>query len=387
MPSELIPASHLSNLIDLAIKKLYQYVDQRVEDVRPFRAIVTGTSSGMVTVRRLHSSTGETALRARCVGFNLSTNDEVLCVPMADGIPIVVAKLQRSAPTDPFTLPVALKVSGTTGPGLYAGSGSPEGSVTAEIGSLYQRSNGSTGTAVYRKESGSGNTGWVAIGSGETPFGTVLRSMAPYNDEVGVAVNIAHSLTHGYQDEGNTKDIALDVNSPGSWAVYNTAASTNDDAGWDLGGTNPFVVHTNWYPMSLEWRYQSGATLTNGRWWIGCFSATPETSDDPAVSGFGFRYATATDGTAYWRCWSNDGSGGGTVTATTVAVASNTAYTFRVDVVSTSEIRYYIAGTLVATHTTNLPGATTDLIPRCTVRTLNAAIKSVRWAWFHVRHS
>lgn len=379
----------MSNLLDAAIKKLYQYVDTRVEETRSFRAIVTGTSSGMVQIRRIHSPSEETALRARCVGFDLAVSDEVLCAPMADGIPVVVAKLQRAAPSGSFTLPVSLQVGGSSGATIRSGSGSPEGAVTGSVGDLYLRTNGAAGTILYEKATGSGNTGWSANAgtSGDWQFGTVMRSMAPYNDEVGVAVNIAHSLTHGYQDEGNTKDIALDVNSPGSWAVYNTAASTNDDAGWDLGGTNPFVVHTNWYPMSLEWRYQSGATLTNGRWWIGCFSATPETSDDPAVSGFGFRYATATDGTAYWRCWSNDGSGGGTVTATTVAVASNTAYTFRVDVVSTSEIRYYIAGTLVATHTTNLPGATTDLIPRCTVRTLNAAIKSVRWAWFHVRHS
>lgn len=105
MPSELIPASHLSSLIDLAIKKLYQYVDQRVEDVRPFRAIVTGQSSGMVQIRRLHSSTAETALRARVAGFDLTTNDEVLCVPMADGIPIVVGKVQRSTPTSHAVTP------------------------------------------------------------------------------------------------------------------------------------------------------------------------------------------------------------------------------------------------------------------------------------------
>lgn len=46
------------------------------------------------------------------------------------------------------------------------GTGSPEGVVTAPIGSLYSRSDGSTDTAVYRKETGSGNTGWVAISAG-----------------------------------------------------------------------------------------------------------------------------------------------------------------------------------------------------------------------------
>lgn len=45
---------------------------------------------------------------------------------------------------------------------FYSGSGSPEGSVTARIGSIYQRSDGGASTTLYVKESGTGNTGWVA---------------------------------------------------------------------------------------------------------------------------------------------------------------------------------------------------------------------------------
>ena len=42
------------------------------------------------------------------------------------------------------------------------GSGSPEGSVTASVGALYTRTNGGANTTLYVKESGTGNTGWVA---------------------------------------------------------------------------------------------------------------------------------------------------------------------------------------------------------------------------------
>lgn len=42
-----------------------------------------------------------------------------------------------------------------------AGSGSPEGVVTAPIGATYSRTDGGAGTAFYVKESGTGNTGWV----------------------------------------------------------------------------------------------------------------------------------------------------------------------------------------------------------------------------------
>lgn len=42
------------------------------------------------------------------------------------------------------------------------GSGSPEGVITAVVGSTYSRTDGGAGTSFYVKETGSGNTGWVA---------------------------------------------------------------------------------------------------------------------------------------------------------------------------------------------------------------------------------
>lgn len=47
---------------------------------------------------------------------------------------------------------------------ILAGSASPEGVQTAGVGSIYQRGGGGAGTSLYVKESGSGNTGWVALG-------------------------------------------------------------------------------------------------------------------------------------------------------------------------------------------------------------------------------
>lgn len=42
------------------------------------------------------------------------------------------------------------------------GAGSPEGSLTAVVGSMYTRTDGGSSTTLYIKESGTGNTGWVA---------------------------------------------------------------------------------------------------------------------------------------------------------------------------------------------------------------------------------
>jgi len=49
------------------------------------------------------------------------------------------------------------------GANIRAGAGSPEGVVTAVVGSIYLRTtDGGAGTTFYVKESGTGNTGWVA---------------------------------------------------------------------------------------------------------------------------------------------------------------------------------------------------------------------------------
>ncbi len=45
---------------------------------------------------------------------------------------------------------------------IFTGTGTPEGSVTARIGSLFLRDDGGASTTLYIKETGTGNTGWVA---------------------------------------------------------------------------------------------------------------------------------------------------------------------------------------------------------------------------------
>jgi hypothetical protein len=60
-------------------------------------------------------------------------------------------------------------LGGTSFPGLYlfgrywlVGAGDPEGAAAAPVGSFFSRTDGGAGTSWYVKESGAGNTGWVA---------------------------------------------------------------------------------------------------------------------------------------------------------------------------------------------------------------------------------
>jgi len=45
---------------------------------------------------------------------------------------------------------------------VLQGTGSPETVVTAPVGTLFLRTDGGAGTTLYVKESGAGNTGWIA---------------------------------------------------------------------------------------------------------------------------------------------------------------------------------------------------------------------------------
>lgn len=50
------------------------------------------------------------------------------------------------------------------GEGVFwaAGTGSPEGVLVGNVGSLYSRLDGASNTTLYVKESGTGTTGWAA---------------------------------------------------------------------------------------------------------------------------------------------------------------------------------------------------------------------------------
>nr|WP_247739092.1 right-handed parallel beta-helix repeat-containing protein [Bacillus sp. 165] len=64
-----------------------------------------------------------------------------------------------------LVLPSSLKycIGGTYGQvGLYTGNGSPEGILTLPVGSIYLNNTGGTSTTIYVKQTGTGNTGWIA---------------------------------------------------------------------------------------------------------------------------------------------------------------------------------------------------------------------------------
>ena len=56
----------------------------------------------------------------------------------------------------------SIEATGILGVKFFTGAGTPIGNVTAPIGSFYLNSTGGANTTLWVKESGVGNTGWVA---------------------------------------------------------------------------------------------------------------------------------------------------------------------------------------------------------------------------------
>ncbi len=81
----------------------------------------------------------------------------------------------------------ALKVNNTAST-INSGSGAPEGTLSAAVGSLYMRTDGGADTSLYVKESGSGNTGWVA-GSGGNE--TLAQTLAIGNTTSGSDISFS----------------------------------------------------------------------------------------------------------------------------------------------------------------------------------------------------
>lgn len=136
--------------------------------------------------------------------------------------------------------------AGTLGANLYEGDGSPEGVVTARIGSMYLRRDGGQATAVYYKEAGTGNTGWIGIGG------------APLFWGVGDAGTVATALfmAPGYIAAAGATEIKIAVTRPGT--IRNLRVQVAG-AGTDAGAVT-FTVRKNGVDTALTCALDNTAT-------------------------------------------------------------------------------------------------------------------------------
>lgn len=78
---------------------------------------------------------------------------------------------------------------------ILSGTGSPEGLVTAPVGSIFLRTDGAAGYESYYKGSGSGNTGWSARGNGDYYYPVSYSATPIFQAVAGVGTTFAMTLT------------------------------------------------------------------------------------------------------------------------------------------------------------------------------------------------
>ena len=100
---------------------------------------------------------------------------------------------------------------------IKSNTGNPEGTQTAPVGSLFLRTDGTSGTTLYTKKSGTGNTGWEALSSGVPGLGTIVSASKSTTTTLsGTTVN-------------NLCNVSL---SPGTYIIYGSAG-TDEVIVWD----------------------------------------------------------------------------------------------------------------------------------------------------------
>ena len=192
-----------SSLADLATRSASDLTSGTLPDARfpatlpaaiaaNLTAIPAANISGVIPVANLATGTPD--------GTKFLRDDGTLAVPAGAGDAVTSGTLAQFAATT--SLQFAGVISDETGTGAVVlgtspifttditapkiiftgsvtetyGTGSPESAVTAAVGSTFHRTDGGTATTLYIKESGTGNTGWVAAGAGAGASGSITSS-------------------------------------------------------------------------------------------------------------------------------------------------------------------------------------------------------------------
>ena len=118
----------------------------------------------------------------------------------------LVFRMNSSSPVNGLVItPAGALLPGGTTSGMYAGSGSPNGAVTANVGSVFLRVDGGAGTSLYVKESGTGNTGWTAVSSGSSSSAVLGASALVDSGAVPMVSSTPGTLMEsGLSDNGTT---------------------------------------------------------------------------------------------------------------------------------------------------------------------------------------
>jgi hypothetical protein len=177
---------------------------------------------------------------------------------------------------------------------IYRTNATPESAITAPIGSMAIVSTGGVGTSTYVKESGTGNTGWVALGAARdrgslyisTPAATTLAAATPTKaagtTTAGTVARFTHADNRLTYTGTPTRDFRVSLSVSGAKAAGTTSLVTLYLAknGTAITGANTRlqVPATDEFNMSLDF---AASLATND--YLEIFIAT-DTGDDVTLN-------------------------------------------------------------------------------------------------------
>ena len=117
-----------------------------------------GIRSGAAKVKGIDNSTA-----AGSSGFGIYNNSiEFLTATSTGDVGVGIAPTEKLQVNGNCVIDGTIYLNAAKTVGIFTGTGDPEGAVTASVGSTFHRTDGGASTTFYVKESGTGNTGWVA---------------------------------------------------------------------------------------------------------------------------------------------------------------------------------------------------------------------------------
>jgi len=173
--------------------------------------------------------------------------------------------------------------------GWYSVTGTPEASLAANVGSICSRRDGSTGTAFYVKETGTGNTGWSAFGA-PVAFKTSnqgwflgAKDLAPILNDTG----------HNISTNGTVYAVQVMLNA--AWTISRAAA---------------FVVTGNGVTQNFTAGIYNAAGTTL---LVNAGAAAFDTTASQKYRSVTLGSPVVLPAGVYWFAWGSNGTTGGSV--------------------------------------------------------------------------